>query len=195
MPTWKKAFPKHKAFHCNAYWHFVNSGLWLAIYNLIGAVTDSGERPFVSSKKTVARYFNKDYETVRRVFRKMEKAGWLERRGDGELYYVDHATWAERHPDQCYKRAVLVWENETDPFVGKLWAVAGGKLHLYPGHVVAARRVANDEEFIEAFQKEFMAAQERKAAGQYDGTGAKACFFRVLKVFRQRAMTAVETPG
>lgn len=190
MPTWQKSFPKHKPFKCGAYWHLRHSGLWLAIYDLIGGLTNGGELPFFSSIQRVATYFEADYETVRRVFAKMRRHGWLERRADGHLYYIPHDVRAKKYPDECCKRDLVSWQNDTDPLVGKLFAIAGGRLHLYENHVKAIRFVATDEEFVAAYQKEFTEAKLRRESGNYEGTSPTKCLWRVYGRFKQRKQPA-----
>jgi hypothetical protein len=194
VPTWQKSFPDHKPFKCSAYWHFKSSGLWLAIYDLVGAVTHGGELPFFATLKRVSAYFDADYETVRRIFKKMRRDGWLELRADGHHYYIPHDERAKKFPDECCKRPLLDWQYDTDPLVGHLYAVAGKKLKVRENWITGLRRFTTDEEFLVLFKKEIAAAQAKREKGNWEGTAAKECFWRVYRYLREQK-TQVENAG
>jgi hypothetical protein len=191
MPTWTKPFPKNKPFKCGAYWHFKNSGLFLAIYDLIGAVSQGGKTPFYASIKSVSKYFDADYETCRRIFAVMRRDGWLDLRIDRHHYYVPHDIRAEKYPSECCKRELLDWQVDTDPFVGQLHALSGGKLRVFENQVVGFRKIATEEEFLEAFRKELAAAEERRKNGSWDGTSPKSCLWKVATHFNERQRAKV----
>jgi hypothetical protein len=192
MPTWEQSFPKSKPFKCGHYWHLHKSGLLLAIYDFIGALTNGGRSVYYSSIRKVAIYFygkesESSYETVRRAFRTLVKMGWLAR--DGQNYvYVPHEQWAKSHTGQCHVRGELLpWEESADPFIGKIWKLSEGKLRVYEKMIVAARRVATDEQFLAEFEQEIAAAKARRIpGGDWHGTNAQACFWRVYNFFKQQ---------
>jgi len=191
VPTWKKRDPQHKAFNCGFYWHYRKSGLYLAVYDLIGNVTSGGKNTFFSSIEKVAEYFNADYETVRRVFKQLVKAGWLKRAPNTRKYFwVDHDEWVKTHPNECCKRLELVWQQDTDPLVGKLYAICDGTFRLYENHVVAMRKHASDDEILHKFRVEVEAAKASRGRGSYTGTSPKSCFWRVHNHFKQRTQQA-----
>jgi len=196
MPTWKKSNPQHKPFNCSFAWHYKKSGLYLAVYYLIGSLTSGGKNSFFSSIEKVATYFDADYETVRRIFKHLAKEGWLRAvlssTGRKAYFWVDHETWAATHPGKCCERSPLVWENDTDPFVGRLYAICDGKLRLYENHVIAVRKLANDEEILELFRKEVEATKVKRARGEFKGTAPLACFWRVYGFLKQRQRPMAE---
>jgi hypothetical protein len=187
MSTWKPAYPKHKPFKCRAYWHLRASGLWIATYDLVGAVTNGGENPFFSSIMHVSRYFETDYETQRRVFKGLRSQGWFELLPDNQYRYIAHDAWAEKHPGKCNVRELLPWQIETDPLVGHLYAVTGGKLRIYENMLIGMRKLATDEEILALFKTEWQEAQNRKARGDWSGTGARSILERVRYLLKTKS--------
>jgi hypothetical protein len=194
VPTWKKSNPQHKPFNCTFAWHYKKSGLYIAVYDLLGSLTSSGKTSFFSSIERVATYFDADYETVRRIFKQLVKEGWLHigrsPSGGRAYFWIDHTTWAAEHPGKCCERSPLVWENEADPLVGKLYAICNGKLRLYEGHVAGIKKLASDEEILELFRKEVEAAKAKRARGEFGGTAPKEVFFRVYRFLKRRPRPA-----
>jgi hypothetical protein len=183
----KQAYPKHKPFKCKAYWHLRDSGLYLATYDLVGAVTNGGENPFFSSIMHVSKYFGTDYETQRRVFKGLRKLGWFELLPEKNQYrYIEHDAWAKKHPGECNARELLPWQVETDPLVGQLYAASGSKLRVYENMLVGMRKLATDEEIISLFRAEWQDAQNRKARGDFSGTGARSVLERVRYTLKQK---------
>lgn len=194
MTTFNQSFPKNNPFTCFAALHFrtERGGSWLllAVYDFMGRITLGGKRSFYSSFGRVAILFygkvsKSNYETVRRAFRTLRKMGWL-KKVDGKWYYVDHESWAMAHPDQCRVRELLPWQGATDPFVGKLWSIADGKIRVYENTIKAIRKMASDEEFLREFEQEMESAKARRAAREYEGTSPKACFWKVFRLFKGR---------
>jgi hypothetical protein len=184
VPTWQKSNPKHKAFNCSYAWHYRKSGLYLAIYYMIGGVTSGGKTPFFSTIENVAKYFDANYETVRRIIHQLVKEGWLKEKPDG-WWWVGHKDWVKTHPNKCCVRAELVWESEADPFVGKLYAIAGGKLKLYRNNIAGIKALAEEDEILELYRREIDAASESRARGVYEGTSPKACFWAVYNLLKK----------
>src|SRR6266851_1538537 len=166
MPTWKQAYPEHKPLKCGHYWHFCKSGQFLAIYDFIGALTAGGERPFFTKIVKVATFFDFNEETTRRVIANLKRKGWLEKRGDEKWYYVSHDERAKKYPGDCKVRPLLEWQVETDPLVGELYALSGGKLRVYPKLVEALRKLcADDTRIIDVFKQSLAHAAKKRAAG------------------------------
>jgi len=189
VPTWKKRDPQHKSFNCSFEWHYRKSGLYLAVYGLLGNVTSGGQNSFFSSIEKVSEYFDADYETVRRVFKQLTKAGWLRTATGGRraYFWVNHDEWVKTHPNQCCKRTALVWEHETDPIVGKLFGICDGKFHLYENHVNSMRKYAPDDEILLLFRREVEAAKASRARGIHTGTSPQSCWWRVHNFVKRRA--------
>ena len=188
MPTWKPAFPEHKPFKCCTAWHLRNSGLYLAVHVFIGGLTAGGENPFFSSISRVSAFFESDYETTRRVFKNLTKMGWLRYDHDGRKYwYVSHDAWMAANPGKCQERFLLQWQVEADPFVGQLYAAAGGKFYVREGWVIGLRKLAGDAEFLDLFRKELASAKSRKSNGDWRKTSPKECFWVVYKYFKNKA--------
>jgi hypothetical protein len=176
MPTWQRAYPKHKPFKCCAAWHLRKSGLYLAIYDLIGGVTAGGTNDFFGSIKHVSKYFDSNYEVTRRTFSNLRKMGWLKLDDEGKTWYVPHDAWAAAHPDKCNARELLPWQEETDPLVHALWAASSGKLRVMAGAIKTLRQHATDEEIIEAFKRTLEFAADGKKRGVYEGSSPQSCF-------------------
>jgi hypothetical protein len=190
MPTWKPSFPEHKPFKCSTAWHLRSSGLYLAVYDLLGGVTNGGKNEFFSSIHQVSVYFEADYETTRRVFKGLRKLGFIELLANGNFKYIEHDAWTEKRPDQCYWRETLHWQNDTDPLVGKLYAVAGGKLRLVEQTVVGLRKFGTDEEIEALFRREVDAANAQRArGGGWTGTSPRECLKRVHFALKEKAQS------
>ena len=185
MPTFQRAFPKHKPFKCSAAWHLRKSGLYLGVYDLIGGITNGGSNKFFSTVLRVSEYFGSDYETTRRVFKNLTRQGWLELTGEGEWRYITHDVRAFIK-DDCNKRELLSWQVETDPLVGKLWAAAEGKLRVVEHKVVALRKYGTDEEIVALFKAELEKAEANKLLGKYTGTAPVSCLYRVMLHLKQK---------
>lgn len=197
MPNWVKAFPRHGALKCSAAWHLRKSGLYLATYDLVGAVTAGGKNPFFTSIKHVALYFGSDYETQRRVFKGLRKLGWLDYDAATDEYrYVKHEVWAARHKDSCNVREELPWESETDPLFGRIYGAAGGRIRIMEKQWSKLREHAkavglDDDGILALFETELAAAAEKKSRQQYEGTSPISCLARVSRLLKARAENLV----
>ena len=99
MPDFKQPTPKPKPFYCGAYWHLWRRGLAHSIYNLMGAVTNGGEREFYATQATVARYFGAHEQSVAKEFRWLRKCGWIEFAATKSHFrWISHESWAEARP-------------------------------------------------------------------------------------------------
>jgi hypothetical protein len=190
VSTWKKRNPQHKAFNCSFAWHYRKSGLYLAVYYLLGSITSGGKNSFFSSIEKIAVYFDADYETVRRIIKQLVIEGWLKRDPQDirKLWWVDHTEWVKTHEGKCCTRAVLVWEAETDPFVGKIYAVLEGKVRLYENWVIAIRKCAPDDEILRNMRLAVDATKAKlKVNGKLTDSAAKDCFWKVHRHLRSVA--------
>ena len=172
MPTFAKKLPEHKPFGCCAAWHLRGSGNMLAIYDLIGKLTGGGKMPFFSTASRVTLYFYPEaaddelkfksaYETVRKSLSTLRKLGFLKILPDRTQHWVHHEQWAKAHPDKCNERDLLPWQFETDPLVGRLYAIGGGKIALKPHVISGLRRLGSDEE-IEVLYGQLMKLAEAR---------------------------------
>jgi hypothetical protein len=205
MPDFKQPTPKPKPFYCGAYWHLWRRGLAHSIYNLMGAVTQGGEREFYATQATVARYFGAHEQSVAKEFRWLRKCGWIEFAATKSHFrWISHESWAEARPKdtegdclECAQRKLLPWELNPDPLVGELHAISGGKLRVYERRVAGLRRLAKqaaplahfpepDKEICFLFAREIAEAQGMRDRGQFGGTGPGACLWRVEAIFRDR---------
>jgi hypothetical protein len=196
MPTFQKAFPRHKPFACCTAWHLRKSGNLLAIYDLLGGITRGGENNFFSTIAHVTRYFYPEaegdkygtlYEVTRKNFKVLRKLGWLELQDNGDHKYVRHDAWAKTHPGQCNKRELIPWQIETDPLVSRLNGLAGGKLRVMENMVASLHRLADDDEIVELFKQANDRAMAARAQGLYSGTSPKSVLFQVRKFLKRRS--------
>jgi hypothetical protein len=213
MPNFKEPTPKHKPFYCGAYWHLWRRGLPLSIYNLMGAVTNGGEREFYATQATVARYFGAHKQAVAKAFRGLRKGGWIQFAATkSHFLWISHESWAEARPKnedgecaECAQRKLLPWELNPDPLVCRLHAISGGKLRLYDQRAESIRRLARkaaglaqfpelDEEICFLFSREIAEAQDARDRGQFKGTSPSACLWRVEETFRDRIAKLAAIP-
>jgi hypothetical protein len=194
MPDFKQSYPKHKAFKCDYYWHLKKSGLQQAIYCLIDNVTLSGKNEFFGSLEGVAAYFGTSYSVVHRAVKQLVRTGFLTYDTKNRHYwYVSHTDWAKKHPGQCCVRELAAWQEETDPFVGQIYAICGGNIRVFPRQVEWFRKLACDQEFLEQLRIEVANGKARRAAGDYNRTSAKQCLWATADFFKERKTNRVET--
>ena len=84
-------------------------------------------------------------------------------------------------------RGCRIWQQDTDPLVGKAYAICDGKFRLYENHVIAMRKNASDDEILLQFKREVEAAKASRSRGVYGGTSPKSCWWRVYNHFKQRS--------
>ncbi len=133
-----------------------------------------------------------NYRAACRAIGVLRLKGFIERRGDGHLYYVSHDDWMKTHPGQCTKREILPWQECTDPVVGEIYKIAGGKIRVQEWQIKAIRKYAGgDAKFIEEFRNEMeLVAPRRVPGGNWEGTSPRQCFIRVYKRLRDSARAA-----
>ncbi len=200
MPTWEKPSPQHRPFLCIAAWHLHKSALCLAIYDLLGSITTGGKNTYYTTIAQAARYFypgemteaefNSKYEVTRRAFKTLRRLGWLElvpEKGRDAHRWVGHEEWVEKHPDACRARPMLPWQIETDPLVGKLYAISGGKLRVFEPWLISMRKNAKSDDEIEALVREGMRqAGISRVAGDWVGTSPKSVLREVMRHLKER---------
>ncbi|MGH9737336.1 MAG: hypothetical protein ACRD4X_01960 [Candidatus Acidiferrales bacterium] len=194
MPTWKPSYPQHKPFKCGAYWHLRKSGLYLAVYDLIGAVTSGGKNEFFSSVQRISNYFNCDYETARRVVKGLRKLGWLDLTEKGNHRWVSHDKWilTRDAKEFCNSRELLPWQHETDPLVAKMFAACSGEVRFRADRVTLMRQYAqtadiSDEKILAMFETTLAEAKASRASGDWKGTSSYTCLSTVMKYLKDAA--------
>lgn len=181
MNDFKEPYPKHGPFKCCTAWHLHKSGQALAIYDLIGAVTSGGKTPYFSSIEKIAEYFGMNYEAARRTIGVLVKIGFLRRDSEGPLHYVSHNEWVKHHAGKCTNRELLPWQETADPFVGKVWKIAGGKIRVVDWQVAAIEKFIGKDFFLVEFQKSMdEAVQRRVPGGDWSRSSPKAVFWDVF---------------
>jgi hypothetical protein len=187
MPTWKQPFPQNKPFKCCAAWHLHKSGQILAIYDFVGGLTNGGQKTFFSSIQKVATFFGMNYESVRRSFKVLRKMGFFGLR-DGNPYYVSHDDWAATHPGMCAQREMFPWQDCSDPFIGQIWSIAGGKIRVVDWQIAAIRKYIGEAVFLEEFKIEMASANlKRVPGGDWSGTSPKSVFWNVFRRLKDDA--------
>jgi len=93
-----------------------------------------------------------------------------------------------------------LWQFETDPLVGLLWAESGGKLRLREQQTATLHKYAdNDQEVVALFRAAQEKAADQKAKGYYAGTSPYTSLNHVTKYLKsraeQRARAKVEPDG
>jgi hypothetical protein len=208
MTDFRQAPPRSAPFHCSAARHLRKSGLTLAVYDLIGAITNGGDRAFFTSIEKVAAYFDADYETTRRVFKVLVKEGWLELldvNGMPQYQWISHQTWADRQfENRCFKDIEsMPWQEalEPDPLCGHLWAICGGKFRLHRQMLASIRKFATDDVIEAHFKAQWGYACERKARRDFRNVQPKQVFWLVYgkvkeqhKLKEQQSKLRVESP-
>lgn len=185
MTDFKKSNPQHTPLNCSPAFHLWRHGLSLAIYIRIGQLTYAGSAErnvFFGRISTLAKYFDATYEATRRAFKLLVANGWLAPvpNEPAKYVYVDHDAWAFTHEGRCMVAELLQpWHGTADPFIGQIWAAAGGKFRGQPHWFIGVRKYATEEVVLELFRKELAAAKERKARGDWQCTNPEQCFYKV----------------
>jgi len=182
VTTWTQANPKHQSLKCFAGNHLWKQALAYAIYNKAGELTKGGEEPrtFSCNKETLREFFGASKNGVDKAIKFLLKHGWLKATAKKKhLKYVSHEKWAETFPGKCVERNLLPHQEEADPFVGELYAVAQTDLRLQPHWLASVRQCASDIEILSAFTEQRRADIARKLAGDGHMTSAKNSFYVV----------------
>jgi hypothetical protein len=185
VTDFKKSYPQHTPLNCSPAFHLWRHGLSLAIYFRIGQLTyvKGAERNMFFGKiSTLAKYFGSNPESTRRAFHFLVANGWLVPvpNEPGKYAYVEHDVWAFTHEGRCMVAELLQpWHGTADPFVGQIWAAAGGKFHGKIHWFLGVRKYASEEVILDLFRKELAAAKARKAQGDWRFTKPEQCFYKV----------------
>jgi len=197
MSDFKQSSPKPKPFNCYPAWHLQTSGLCLAIYNVVGAISGYGKRTYFTSQKRMSEYLGRNYSSVQKAFTSLRRLGWLEWKDPlkgkaseiKEFRYISHDEWVKTHPDKCCKRDLLPWQDQqTDPLVGRLYAICSGKLRVYEWQVAGLRKLAtSDDEICLMLEAAVTAAKVKQAAKQWSNTSPKSCLWQVRQALEEKA--------
>lgn len=201
MSTFPKRLPKPNSIGCCAAWHLRKSGNLLAIYDLVGKLTNNGTQPFFSSAAFVTRYFYPEvldrpekfqsaYEVTRKNFRMLRKIGLLEMLPDGNQNYIPHDVWAKKNPGKCVSVEKLSWhdaEFQADPLVSRLFARAGGKIKVLEHHVAGLRKLGSDDEILVLYGQEMSKAEEERLLRGWKKVNASAVLWKTRKILEARA--------
>ena len=160
----------------------------LALYNRIGQLTYAGKdeprNPFFGKISTLGKYFGSQYESTRRAFHFLVANGWLTPvpNEKDKYIYVEHEMWSFTNQDKCMVAEVLQpWHGTADPFIGQLWAAAGGKFRGKAHWLLGVKKYASEAVVLDLFRKELAAAKERKARGDWQCTKPEQCFYKVAQ--------------
>jgi hypothetical protein len=133
----------NRGYHCDAGWHLRHSGLALAIYNKLGALTyerlTDSHANFFGSGERLGKFYGIHGNNVTDRLRWLASLGWLDvvrkarRQNESPIYrYIPHQEWERRHPGQCFEREVLVWDDEQhDELAQALYRASDGSTRWY----------------------------------------------------------------
>jgi hypothetical protein len=186
----QKAPPKHNSMNCCTAWHLWRQGLALAIYNRAGTLTNGGKTEFFPNIKTLSKYFGSNYESTRRARLVLINNGWLTHGTDERHFnFIAHDTWAfTTNWEKCVEQDLNPWHGEADPFIGRVFAIAGGRFRAKPHWILGVRKYGySDDEILELFRKELEAAACKRAKGEHSMTGNHQCFYRVSQHLREHS--------
>jgi DNA-binding MarR family transcriptional regulator len=167
-----------RGFKCDASWHLRESGLTLAIYTKIGAITYDGITStygtYFSSGRALAEFFGANEDSVTKILRELRKDGWLQSVGNEEnpykpnnYHFVTHDEWREKHSGQCYSRDVQVWdEDEHDLLAQSLHKISLGKTFWYNNMLAGLRATGSTDEEICGAWRKYFAQLEKKPKSQ-----------------------------
>jgi hypothetical protein len=179
LSTFQKAPPKPNTPLCAPERHLREYGLSLAIYIKAGRLTKGGEDPLFATVKYFSDYFGTNPESTRRAFKRLVNAGWFKPLDKARHYkWVSHDEREKTKKDCKALPDLPHWHMEADPFSKAIFGATGGTVRLQPHWVASARKVAGEEEFLEALRKEFSSDSNAASAGSK--------FWKVVRQFRNR---------
>lgn len=184
MPTWKRANPKHQPLKCCAEFHLWERGLVLAIYSKAGALTIGGDasRTFFANATTLSKFFGCHNNSATNAIKYLTKHGWFKPTAKKRHFiWVSHEEWAKTpRGQQCVERDLMPYQEEADPFISQLWAIAKGKLRLAGPHIIVGlKKLGTEERILEMFANEMMWAEHRKKNGDHENTRPDQCLYVV----------------
>lgn len=167
---------------------------WLGACDLhrIGQITyvKGGPRnEFFGRITSLAKYFGATYEATRRNFHLLVSNGWLTIVPDKQGYfnYVHHDDWAQGTDRKCMVAPILTpWQGTADPFVGQLWAAAGGRFRGKAHWILGVRKYATDDLILDLFRTQLAAAKEKRKRGEYRDTGPGQCSYQVAQFLKEQ---------
>jgi hypothetical protein len=171
VPTWKKSNPKHQPLKCSAGNHLWRHGLALAIYDKAGALTLNGEdgRTFFAKRETLSKFFGSHYNAACKAVNFLRRLKFLQATDkENHFTYIPHDKWALLYPGRCVDRDLAHYQEETDPFVGKLFALAQGSIRVKEHWIIGLKKLAPEEEILEMFaqQRALDIARRKSGDGQ-----------------------------
>ena len=169
---------------CGVECHLWRSGLELAIYTKLAAVTwDKGEAKhgtYFSSIEIIAQLFGVPYNSAQRAVKSLVKSGWLVqvesttgRTSARALKYetfksknyrvVTHKEWAANHKDRCYIAEPMPWDGEPkDALALALYRESQGKVRWYPNIIKALRGTGLSDHGIVTAWREYVASWDKE---------------------------------
>lgn len=189
MPTWKKSNPKHQPLKCSAGNHLWRHGLALAIYDKAGALTNNGEegRTFFANRTTLSKFFGASYNAVCKAVKHLRTEKLFQATDkENHFLYIPHDTWAFLNTGRCVGRDLAHYQEETDPFVGELYALAQGSLRVKEHWVNGLKKLASEEEILEMFKQQRAADIARRKAGDGHLTSPANSLYAVTAKLKAR---------
>lgn len=195
-----------KGLQCCSEVHLHKSGLALAVYNKIGALTNGGEngKVYFTTLEPLADLFGVAPNSIWRVVTLLCKEGFLEKsamNGGSEqadcfqskrYRYVGHTEWASKNPGKCYESLDPNWDDLGDPLARELWQVSAGNTRWYTNQLVCLRSTNWDDQKIVAEWKSHLAQLEKPCYFKGQWKSAQGKFLRKLK---QLAKPNGDTPA
>jgi hypothetical protein len=189
-----------KGLRCCAERHLIKSGLALAIYGKIGALTHGGKNgeTYFGTTEALADLFGTSNKSIWRTLQWLCSVGFLEKINgtDGTEWqeravmfqpksyrWVDHdKEWVPKHPGECYQPAVMVWSDElADPLGRLLWKASNGNTRWFPNMLTCLRSgfPGMTDEQIAAEWRQFLSTLERPCVfkGQWQSARGKFLAF------------------
>jgi hypothetical protein len=174
---------------CSAGNHLWRHGLALAIYNKAGALTNNGEVPrtFFAKRETLAKFFDASYNAVCNAVKYLRDEKWLlPTEKENHFLYARHDDWAAKNPGKCMARDLVPYQEEADPFVGKLFAIARGSLKVKEHWIIGMRKNATDEEILDLFAKQREIDIARRKSGDGHLTAPNNSLYVVMHKLKVR---------
>jgi hypothetical protein len=196
-----------KGLQCCSEVHLHKSGLALAVYNKIGALTKGGENggTYFTTLEPLADLFSVSPNSIWRVATWMTKIGFLEklpstnkseRAADcflsKQYRYVSHDEWAGNNPGQCYEALDPNWDDLSEPLAKELWKSSKGNTRWYLNQLACLRNTGwNDDRIVEEWE-DHLAQLEKPCVYRGQWKSAQGTFLKKLK---QLAQPSDDTPA
>ena len=140
-----------RGFICTAERHLWRSGLALAIYSKISALSwNSATKEhgrYFTSVEMMSEYLGADYSATYKAFQLLKQKGWLEKElgknpfKSKDYKIITHEARRLFYPDECFAREGMVWDDEEskDRLGVLLFKTSFGRMKLYANHLAALR--------------------------------------------------------